>query len=222
MKYDFNIDMSQYNSLTVILRNISPKSHVLEFGPAAGYMTRYMKETLDCSLTCIEIDEEAAEAASKYCEKMILADIDYMEWVKQLEGKTFDHIIFADVLEHLKNPAEALQVAARFLKEDGTILTSIPNIGHSAIIMDLLQGKFQYRPLGLLDETHIRFFTRKSIYDLLEKTGLRSIGEFPICLLPEQTELRQNYANFSEEIQNALKNRDDAHVYQFVTIAKKR
>lgn len=222
MKYDFRIDMSQYNSLTIILRNIVSQSKVLEFGPAAGYMTCYMKESLGCDVTCIEIDKEAAAVSSKYCEKMLIADINNMKWTQELAGEEFDHIIFADVLEHLKNPDRVLLEAGKFLKRCGTILTSIPNIGHSAIIMDLLQGKFEYRPLGLLDESHIRFFTRKSIYELLEKAGLQSIEEYSICLRPEQTEIGQNYRHFSDAVACFLENRADAHVYQFVNISKVR
>lgn len=221
MKYDFTLDMSRYNSLTVILKNITPNSKVLEFGPAAGYMTRYMKENLNCSVTCIEVDKEAAIATSQFCEKMIVTDIDKMKWVGQLAIEEFDHIIFADVLEHLKNPEIALRESQKFLKQGGTVITSIPNIGHSAIIMNLLQGKFQYTPLGLLDESHLRFFTRESVYELLAKAGLQSIAEYLICLRPEETEIGQHYSNFLETIAHLLENRADAHVYQFVNIAQK-
>lgn len=222
MKYDLEIDMSIDNSITLILRHITPGSCVLEFGPAKGYMTRYLKEELGCTVFCIEIDQEAAEEAKNYSQKMIIADIDSMGWVEDLSGNSFDYIIFADVLEHLKNPWKVLEHAVAFLKNDGTVITSIPNIGHSSIIMELLQGKFEYRPLGLLDDTHIRFFTRKSVLDLLEKAGLCPVEWLVTTIVPENTEFQQKYASFSEPLQEILRSKQDAHIYQFVTVSKRK
>lgn len=222
MKYNFDIDMSTNYSFPLILRRITPGSRVLEFGPATGYMTRYMKEELGCSVYCVEIDRKAAEAAKNYCEKMVVEDIDNMEWVEQLSEDSFDHIIFADVLEHLKNPWKVLEYAVAFLKKNGTVITSIPNIGHNAVIMDLLQGKFDYRPRGLLDDTHLRFFTKKSILNLLEKTKLCPIEWLVTITHPEETEFQQKYTTLPEPLERILKTREDAHVYQFVTVSKRK
>ena len=222
MKYDYEIDMSTDNSASIILRHINPGSHVLEFGPATGYMTRYMKEELGCTIFCVEIDRKAAEVAMNYSEKMIIADIDSLEWGRQLSGVSFDHIIFSDVLEHLKNPWKVLEYAVSFLKQNGNVITSIPNIGHSAVIMELLQGKFDYRPIGLLDDSHLRFFTRKSVLDLLGRAGLCPIEWLETITHPEHTEFQQKYKYFPEPLQKLLKGKEDAHVYQFVTISKRK
>lgn len=222
MKYDITLDMSTNSSQSLILRNIKSGSDVLEFGPATGYMTRYMKEELGCRVWCIEIDPQFAEKASIYCEKMFVLDIDRMEWVKQLKGKFFDHIIFADVLEHLQNPWQVLNNSKVFLKKNGTVLTSIPNIAHNAVVMELLQGKFNYRDEGLLDGTHLRFFTKDSIISLLKQAGLQPIQWMTTMLQPEFTEFRQSYDSFSETFREYLRAREDADVYQYVSVSKRK
>ncbi len=221
MKYDCEIDMTTDNSFSLILQRIKPGSRILEFGPATGYMTKYMKEKLGCKIYCIEIDTEAAEIANKYCEKMIVTDIDCLQWTEELPENYFDYVIFADVLEHLKNPWKALKRAADFLKKGGTVITSIPNIGHSAIIMELLQGRFDYQRSGLLDDTHIRFFTRKSILNLLARAELCPVKWLAVINRPEDTEFKQKYSNFPETVQDFLKNVEDNHVYQYITVSKR-
>jgi len=222
MKYDNRININNNSASSLILRRINPGSHILEFGPATGYMTRYMKEELGCTISCIEIDRQAAKLAEKYCERMIIADIDDLDWEKKFLENSFDHIIFADVLEHLRDPWAALVNSVPYLKKDGTMLTSIPNIGHNAIIMELFQGRFDYQQLGLLDITHLRFFTRKGILDLLEKADLCPVEWLAVINVPECTEFQQNYESFPDTIQRYLRKRDDAHIYQFVTVSKKK
>ncbi|WP_341281418.1 methyltransferase domain-containing protein [Paenibacillus sp. FSL H8-0537] len=222
MKYDFNIDMSSDNSLSLILRNIRPNSIVLEFGPARGYMTAYMQQELKCKVYGVEIDPEAAVVAQSFTEQMIICDIETMIWKDKLPPNImFDHIIFADVLEHLRDPEQVLREAAAYLKADGTILSSIPNISHSAVIMELLSGEFKYRSLGLLDHTHIRFFTRSSVERLIEGAGLVAKEWNRTLLHPEHTELKKQYADLPIEISRYLEHRKDSHVYQFITISGK-
>jgi len=220
-KYDHPLDMAADNSASLILRRIGARSRVLEFGPASGYMTQYMKQELNCNITCIELNAQDAAMAANYCERMIVADLDDLSWSRQLTGMEFDHIIFADVLEHLRFSPQVLQAAVEFLAHNGTVLTSIPNIGHNAVLMDLLQGKFAYHSLGLLDNTHIRFFTKESILSMLTDAGLSPIEWLGTVVVPEETEFQQNYRNFPESVQNYLLERSEGHVYQYVTVSCK-
>lgn len=222
MKYNFEIDLTTDNSNSLILQHIKPGTRVLEFGPATGYLTRYMKEVLNCCVCCIEIDREAAKIAENYCHKMIVTDIDRMDWVEELARERFDYIILADVLEHLKDPWHALEKAAGFLKENGSVITSIPNVGHNAVLMELLQDRFDYRTLGLLDDTHLRFFTRKSILELLNRAGLVPVQWQGTTVFPENTEFKQAYSLVPKTLQSILKNRENGHVYQFVTVSKRK
>jgi len=221
-KYDYKIDMSGATSHSLILKRVTPGSRVLEFGPATGYMTRYLKEELGCTVCCVEIDPDAAALAEAYCDKMVVADLDMMQWSQELPPEPFDHLLFADVIEHLRNPWLVVEEALRFLAPKGTIILSVPNIGHNAVVMDLIQGRFDYRSTGLLDDTHMRFFTRKSLVALFERVGVCAVEFIGTTTPPEDTEFHQHYSDFEEPVQRLLKKRQDAHVYQYVCVCKRK
>lgn len=198
-----------------LLRWIEPGSRVLEFGTATGYITRYLKEKMNCRVVGIEINPEMAAAAAAYTEQMIVADVDADPWTEQLEG-TFDAVMFGDVLEHLRNPEAALAKAKALLSPHGCILTSIPNIAHNAVIMGLLDGEFNYTRYGLLDDTHIHFFTRKSLFEMAGRVGLVCLDENNCIGRPATTELEKSYiGHFFRYL--LLIGRKDGHVYQFRT-----
>lgn len=211
----YGSDELHYNveNLPQILHWVTPNSRILEFGPAMGYMTRYMKENLHCSVTAVELSEEMAHYAKKHAEKVVIANLDTDAWENEIEG-TFDYILFADVLEHLKDPEKVLQLATTFLKPTGSILTSIPNIGHSAVIMSLLDGEFDYATYGLLDSTHIHFFTRKSIATMMTNCGLGCVAEQNSTENPGNTELRKFFIKHLSAIP-AILNKKDILIYQF-------
>lgn len=209
--YDIKEELTVSDSCLCFL---TPNTTVLEFGSATGYATRYMIEKFDCTVTCIEKMQEMAEIGKKIAHKMIIADIEDDQWEKEINC-TYDFIIFADVLEHLHNPEKIITRVKKYLKEDGFILTSIPNIGHNAILMSLRNGKFRYTETGLLDNTHIHFFTRESIYEIFHKNGLYCHAEENKEIRPCDTEFQSYY------IQNpllalSLINTIDGHVYRYV------
>lgn len=220
LKYDTELDFSINTSLTLIAQRIHPKSRVLEFGPATGYMTRYFKENLHCDVVAIELDPDSARLAAPYCSKMIVGNIDSYPWLEELSGQKFDHIIFSDVLEHLYDPWNALKKAATLLDTGGTMFTSIPNVAHSAIVMDLLKGNFEYQGTGLLDQTHIRFFTQKTVEKLIEQAELKTTEWLYTQCTPSQSEFRSHYNDFPPQVQDVLKNRTGAEVYQYVAVSK--
>lgn len=90
----------------------------------------------------------------------------------------FDVVVFNDVLEHLVDPWSALRDTHGYLSPDGVVIASIPNIRHYSVIKPLVaQGRFTYREMGLLDRTHLRFFTFSSACDLFETTGFTIRGQ---------------------------------------------
>jgi O-antigen biosynthesis protein len=209
--YEKNEELTVFDSC---LYFITPNANVLEFGSATGYNTRYMAEKLNCTVTCIERSTEMAEMGMKYAEKMIVADVETYAWEKELTEK-YDLIVFADILEHLSNPANIIKRVLPFLKEDGYIITSIPNIAHNSILMELRNGTFKYNETGLLDNTHIHFFTRKDIDDMFEENNLYCVAEENKKIRPCDTEFHTYY------IQNplfalSLINNKDGHVYRYV------
>lgn len=198
-----------------LLKWIEPGSRVLEFGTATGYMTRYMKEKLNCSVVGIEISREMAARAAAWTEKMIVANVDTDPWTEEIEG-TFDVVLFGDVLEHLRNPQEVLIKAKSFLSPGGHILTSVPNIAHNAVIMSLMDGEFNYTPYGLLDDTHIHFFTRQSLFEMAGKAGLVCMDENNCKEHPAMTEIGKSYLGHFLRFLLLIR-RKDAHVYQYRT-----
>ncbi len=215
-KYDFDLDLNVRNSLSLIIERIKPNSKVLEFGPANGRMTKYLQQELGCSVYAVELDKEAAKDAGKYCEEIIVGNIEDYEWMERYQNVKFDYIVFADVLEHLYNPQKVLKEAKQLLHEKGSILFSIPNIAHNVIIMDLLEDRFTYHAVGLLDDTHIRFFTKTSLDELVEKIGMFKTYEAAVFVSPEHTEFHKSYEDLSPEISTLLKQRVLGEAYQYV------
>lgn len=197
-----------------ILKWVTPNASVLEFGAATGYMTQYMQEKLNCDVTIVELSEEMARKASKFASKTIVANLEIDDWYSQIDRK-YDYILFADVLEHLRCPNAVLEKAISILKPNGYILTSIPNIGHNSVLMELWKGEFNYRPYGLLDNTHVSFFTRKTLVDTFSQLGLKSIAESDQIVHPSITEMKNSYFSLPF-LSIFLLRRKDAHVYQFI------
>ena len=153
-----------------ILQFIPKDAHVLDVGCSSGNLMRWIKELCNAQVYGIEANKYSAEVAIKRgFDVQCCTFEDYSPNVQE----QFDVIIFADVLEHLINPGAALQKAHQLLKENGIVITSIPNIAHWTIRLNLLSGKFEYEPIGLLDATHLRWFTQKTLYRLFSKTNFK-------------------------------------------------
>ena len=139
-KYFANIERIHENdSHGIILSQIAPSSIVLECGCASGYMTRYMTEVRGAKVSIVELSPSDYEKAREYAADGICADLESREWWDYYQGQKFDYILFADVLEHLRNPESVLNRAVDLLKEDGTVIASIPNVAHADILVNLLE-----------------------------------------------------------------------------------
>ena len=120
----------------------------------------------------IESSAEAVAVARKRIGEVIEADLQH---AGALGGRTFDVIIFADVLEHLAWPVGILRRFSELLKQDGTVIVSLPNVGLWSVRLGLLFGRFAYADTGVLDRTHLRFFTRGSAVAMLREAGLEPL-----------------------------------------------
>lgn len=224
-KYDFELDLEHENSLSLIIDMIRPNSEILEFGPANGRLTKYLKDRMHCKVDIVEIDEEAGKEASKYSRRSflgeVMGDIEKFEWLKSINNIKYDYIIFADVLEHLRNPKTVLENCREVLKEDGDIIISVPNIAHNSVIIDLINDEFKYNKIGLLDNTHISFFTYKSLIRMIEECGYRTTIEKATYNKVGKNEIMNSYASVNREIEKNLRNRDKGNVYQYIFKVKK-
>lgn len=215
-KYDTEIIMSKKSSLTYMISQIKPGTRVLEFGPATGYMTRYLQEEKTCKVSIIEIDDDAFRIASSYAEDGICCDAEQMEWVDKFQGQKFDYITFADVLEHLKYPENVLKRCTDFLEENGRVLVSVPNIAHNAVLVDLYNNKFQYRKTGILDNTHLRFYTHDSIRELFHNCGLAVANEDAIVFNMDYVGFDNSEKDVPEDFWKELRVREYGFVNQFL------
>lgn len=187
-KYQYTVPTGSNHVLHKILAMVPPGSRVLEIGCSSGSQTRLLKNNLGCCVTGIEIDAAAAEDAREFCEKLIIGDIENINLAEDVGTQPFDVIILSDVLEHLKYPGNTLMKIRPLLGQSGILLASIPNIAHAAICWELAHGRFDYRDFGLLDDTHIRFFTKKSITHLFEGSGYYIAAWERIKKRPQETE----------------------------------
>lgn len=193
---------------------------VLEVGCAAGHVTKVLVER-GCSVVGVEGDAEAAEHARRYAEQVLVADLDVDEdaehqvWSK-LEADRFDVLLFGDVLEHLRNPLGVLRRAAPLLADGGFVVVSVPNIAHGDVRLALLGGSFRYRPTGLLDATHLRFFTRESAGELLRQAGLQVVEAHRALTPLFATEIGVRRQDIPAEVVEMVLRDPDAEVYQYV------
>ncbi|MBN2765257.1 MAG: class I SAM-dependent methyltransferase [Paludibacteraceae bacterium] len=170
------------NQRTEMLRYIPNEAiTILEVGCGEGSFCNLLKRN-DREIWGIEINSIAAVNAAKECNKILVGDFD--DLYPQLPKNYFDLVIFNDVLEHLYNPWETIRKVKSILKPNGLLISSIPNFRYvgNLITEILIEKDFRYKPEGgILDDTHIRFFTSKSIlrmftdegYEVLIHEGLR-------------------------------------------------
>ena len=148
---------------------------VLDVGCAVGYIGEFLRKSSPPRwLAGIEIDAGAAEKARPHYDQVIVGSIDDAAVWNQLR-RTVDAMIFGDVLEHTADPIAVLRMARPKLSDAGRIVVSIPNIGHFKVRLRLLMGKFDYEDWGIMDRTHLRFFTMKTAQEMLRQAGFNVV-----------------------------------------------
>ncbi len=217
-RYDYRIDLSCNNNHAKVVRLVGTGKRVLELGCATGYMSQVFRDR-GCQVVAVELDARAAARALKYCERVIVGDLDVMDLGQVLGGARFDVVVAADVLEHLKEPPAVLQAVRKCLRPGAYVVACIPNVAHGSVRLALLRGEFPYSERGLLDRTHLRFFTRQTIEQLFENAGyeIRHLErqDMPI----EASEVPFDAAAIPPGVLEALSRDPDALTYQFIVVA---
>lgn len=155
----------------IIFGKIFNRAKVLDLGCWTGRFGEKLKKEKNCYVVGVDIDKQAVKIARKRLNKVILLDLDNPEKLLKQTNEKFDVIVMADVLEHLKKPSDVLLVNKKLLKDNGYLIASIPNIAYIGIRLKFLFGKFEYQKTGILDETHLRFFTLKTSEELFKSAG---------------------------------------------------
>lgn len=203
--------LEYYNANRIEIKNILPKNvkYILDVGCGTGATWKNEKKF---EVTGIEINPQIAEIAERNISEVIVGDVENVENI-DLGEMLFDCIVFADILEHLYNPWEILKQYGSYLKEDGYIVASIPNIQFYKILRKLIfKGEWQYRDYGILDIDHIRFFTYKSIIELFNNAG------FEIVKLNRKLKGSKRYQYISKLLFNVF---DNFLTAQFIILGKK-
>ena len=143
---------------------------ILELGCGTGAFAAQLKERNNCEVWGIEHVEKQARKAKGILDKVIIGDV--TTEVDGLPGRYFDCVICNDILEHLVDPYTLLKALRDHLTDNGVLVISIPNVRYYRVVKDLLlHGDWRYKESGVLDKTHLRFFTRKSIIRELDENG---------------------------------------------------
>jgi 2-polyprenyl-3-methyl-5-hydroxy-6-metoxy-1,4-benzoquinol methylase len=191
---------------------------VLEIGCNTGYLSNVMQQR-GCRVTGVEIDADAAELARPFCQRLIVGDIERLDWKAVLGDEQFDVILFGDVLEHTRAPVDVLRSLAGYLTPAGYIVASLPNIAHGSIRLSLLLGRFEYAPLGILDETHLRFYTKETARQMLSTGGFRvtEMSAVRARVSPDLIdEVRRRYPQIGAKWISDVLSQEEATAFQYV------
>lgn len=141
-------------------------AEVLEIGCGRGLTGALLQERLGCRVTGVELNPEVARDAATRLHRVLVGDVETLE----IDG-SFDAVVATELFEHLCYPEAFLEKMRTLVRPGGRIVLSVPNVGHASIVEDLLAGRWDYLPIGLLCYTHFRFFTRRTLASWLERLG---------------------------------------------------
>ncbi len=160
---------SSHRILMKLIRRWSPRGGTLmDLGAAGGELGSALRDHFGRTVGF----EYNVDCVGQLCGRFDQVVITDLETVRALPSNV-DAIVLADVLEHLRNPAATLQLVRRALRDDGRVFISVPNIANITVRLGLLFGIFEYRDRGILDETHLRFYTKRTIRRQVESAGFR-------------------------------------------------
>src|SRR5215211_8614384 len=215
-KYETDPNLDDINASHVVITElVGHDKRVLDVGCAAGNLAEVLAER-GCRVTGIEIDPEAARQAEERCERVIVGDVARLDLGAELDEESFDVVLLGDVLEHLKDPLQTLKRLKTFLCPEGYVVASIPNVAHGSVRLSLMQGRFRYRSLGLLDNTHLRFFTRETVEQLFKDAGFLIAELRHTTRGMFDTEIEIDREQLPSEVLRLVEEDPEAWTYQFV------
>jgi 2-polyprenyl-3-methyl-5-hydroxy-6-metoxy-1,4-benzoquinol methylase len=180
----YQLKEDPYSSHSAILALLGPGRgrRALDVGAADGFLAERLTAQ-GWLVTALERDPLQAERARSRCHEVVVADL--AEGAAPLSGR-FDAIVYGDVLEHVPDPLRVLASLNRHLSPAGRVIVSVPNVAHLWVRLSLLAGRFDYAERGILDRTHLRFFTRRTLRALLAEAGL-AVDEMRVTPVPLPT-----------------------------------
>ncbi len=153
---------------------------VLEVGCGGGSTARMLHEDFGCRVTGDELNPAVAERAAPWLQRVIVGDVAAVE----IPERSFDLVLALELVEHVPDAEQVLRKLARAVRPGGRLLLSVPNVGHYSVVRDLLAGRWDYLPVGILCYTHYRFFCRTTLEDWLRRCGFENFQ-----IEPQRTEV---------------------------------
>lgn len=215
--YDRAVVAGADDALGRILAHIPAGSTILDVGTGSGTLGRYLAENKNCITDGLTDNPEEQRAARPHYRNLHLADLEHQKPSEVIVTQSYDRIVCADVLEHLRNADMVLADLAKLLTPDGRILVSVPNATYLGVIACLIAGHLTRTREGLLDHTHVRFFDRPALDELARAAGLHIEAIERVIRNPVETEFRKiDFDAIPPAILHYLQARPEALTYEFV------
>lgn len=218
-RYNYAFDPDGEAWAARLIRQVPTGAHVLELGPGPGAMTRVLLDR-GHPLTVVENDPDAIVALKAMGAEVLEGDLNAPDWWAPLAGRRFGAILACDVLEHLNAPEATLRALRGLAEPAARLIVSMPNVAYAGLIAALRLGQFEYADKGLLDRTHMRFFTRSSLSKALMVSGWAPDHWEGNHVPPEHSEFVWCWRQLGEAQRQALVSGwADFDVYQWMTLA---
>lgn len=217
--YKVDIDALGDNTSHIqIINKIPFHSTVLDVGCACGDLGKYLNQNKTCVMYGLEYNKESIAIAEKTraYDEIEELDLNYFSELPSRFAQEYDIIVFGDILEHLYSPEETIRKFLPYLKQNGRIIISLPNVSHGSIIRQLLNNNFHYMDYGVLDRTHIRFFTHTSIASMISTLGLEIVTSNKIIYGLNGLHQKKYFEHDSEYLLKALSENKHFYVFQYV------
>ncbi len=193
---------------------------MLDLGCGSGALGQHLVQTKSCSVDGVTLNDAEATHAAPYYSRVVVDNLETCDLLSTFAGQRYDAIVCADVLEHLSRPERVLAACRELLTPSGQLLISVPNAGYCGLVTDLLHGEFLYREEGLLDRTHLRFFTRRSLTRLLHEQHWSIDTLDTIQREWSESEFQVTLDSIPPAVTRYLLGQPDALTYQFIGAAR--
>lgn len=167
--------LPQWSVAFKVASMVKMKSRILDVGCGTGSFAAYLIDRREADLIGLEPSQDRAKIAAERGINVLATELTESMLIKL--GK-FDYILFLDVLEHVSDPGSLANLAKKFLNSTGSLIISVPNVAHWSVRLNLLLGNFNYQETGILDATHLRWFTWNSLQSWAQRCGFEIVSHY--------------------------------------------
>lgn len=216
--YKRELIIGSNDSLSLVSNLIAPNSKVLDVGAGYGALGKFLTTSKSCIVD--GLDFALPDENFQYYRDFYINDLNLCNFT--IHHK-YDYIVLGDVIEHIYNSEKVVKELINSVNDDGFIILSVPNVAFIGVISSLLYNQFNYIDSGILDKTHVKFYTKDSLSSFLDGLGLYTNEVLYVYKSLDHSEFRNFYLEkFGIDFINTLSEREDLYVYQYVIRASKK